>query len=72
MMFIVKYNVDIDELDLSIRTWNCLRRAQINTVQNIVDNYDKLNCVRNLSKRCYDEITEKIKPYVEIVYDFKE
>lgn len=68
MKFIVKNNVDIDELDLSVRTWNCLRRARINTVQNIVDNYEELNRVRNLSKRCYDEIVEKIKPYVEIIH----
>lgn len=60
-------NVDINELDFSIRTWNCLRRAQINTVQDIVDNYDNLNRVRNLGQRSYDEIVEKMKPYVEVV-----
>jgi len=60
-------NVDIDELNLSVRAWNCLRRAKIDTVQDIVDRYDNLNKVRNLGQRCYDEITEKIKPYVEFV-----
>ncbi len=67
MKFKVIKNVDINELDFSVRTWNCLRRAQINTVQNIVDNYDNLDRVRNLGKRCYDEIVKKIKPYVEVV-----
>ena len=60
-------NVDIDELDFSVRTWNCLRRAMINTVQDIANNYHNLNKVRNLGQRCYDEIMEKIKPYVEFV-----
>lgn len=67
MKFKVINNVDIDELKFSVRTWNCLRRAQINTVQDIVDNYDNLNRVRNLGQRCYDEIIEKIKQYVEVV-----
>ncbi len=57
-------NVDINELVLSVRTWNCLRRAQINTVQDIVDNYNNLTRIRNLGQRCYNEIVEKIKPYV--------
>ena len=65
MKFKVINNVDIDELGFCVRTWNCLRRAQINTVQNIVDSYDDLDRVRNLGQRCYDEITEKMKPYVE-------
>ena len=47
-------------------TWNCLRRAQINTVQDIIDNYDNLNRVRNLGQRSYNEIVEKMKPYVEV------
>ena len=66
MKFKVINNVDIDELKFSVRTWNCLRRAQINTVQDIVDNYDNLNRVRNLGQRCYNEIIEKIKQYVEV------
>ena len=65
MRFEVINNVDIDELDFGVRTWNCLRRAQINTIQDIVDNYDNLNRVRNLGQSCYNEIVEKIKPYVK-------
>lgn len=67
MKFKVINNVDINELDFGVRTWNCLRRAQINTVQDIVDNYDNLNRVRNLGQRSYNEIVEKTKPYVEVV-----
>lgn len=59
-------NVDLDDLNLSVRAWNCLRRAKIDTVQDIVDNYDNLNRVRNLGERGCNEVLEKIKPYVEI------
>ena len=65
MKFKVINNLDIDELGLSVRTWNCLARVQINTVQDIVDNYDNLKNIRNLGPRCYNEIIEKIKPYVK-------
>lgn len=67
MKFKVINDVDINELDFGVYTWNCLRRAQINTVQDIVDNYDNLNRVRNLGQRSYNEIIEKMKPYVEVV-----
>lgn len=67
MTIIVIKNVDIDDLDLSVRAWNCLRRAKIDNVQDIVDNYDNLTKVRNLGQRCYNEVLDKIKPYVEFV-----
>lgn len=57
-------DVDINELGLSVRTHNCLRRAGINTVQDIVDNYSRLHKARSLGKVSYKEITEKIQPYV--------
>jgi len=67
MKLLVINNVDIDELGLSVRAWNCLRRANINTVQDIVDNYDNLTRVRNLGQKAYDEVVEKIKPYTRTV-----
>lgn len=65
MKFSVIKNADINELDFSVRTCNLLRRSQINTVQDIVDNYDNLKRVRHLGWRNYNEIVEKIKPYVK-------
>ena len=64
MRITVIKNVDINELNLSVRAWNCLRRAKIDTVQDIVDNYDDLPKVRNLGQRWYEEVKERIKPYV--------
>ena len=71
MKILVINNVDIDELNLSVRAWNCLRRANINTVQDIVDNYDNLTRVRNLGQKAYDEVIEKIKPYTRTVSEDK-
>lgn len=50
----------ISDLELSARTYNCLSRAGLRTV------YDILNCgdlskVRNLGERCLEEITQKIR-----------
>ena len=64
-------NVDINELNLSVRACNCLRRAKIDTVQDIVDNYDDLPKVRNLGRKCYEEVKEKIIPYVEVIENEK-
>ena len=60
-------NVDLTDLDLSVRAWNCLRRAKIDNVQDIVDNIDNLPKVRNLGQKCHNEVLDKIKPYVEVV-----
>lgn len=48
----------IEELDLSIRSYNCLKRANINTVGDIAKrSFDNLMHVRNLGRRSADEIT---------------
>lgn len=53
--------VTIDELDLSIRAYNCLKRAAINTVGDICNmTPSQLKKVRNLGKKCYDEVLEKL------------
>lgn len=63
--FTVIKNADITELGFSVRTYNVLRRAEINTVQDIVDNYDNLKYIRYLGWKNYNEVVEKIKPYVK-------
>lgn len=55
--------ISIDDLELSVRSWNCLKRANINTVKDILDNIDDLPKVRNLGQKCYEEVLEKIKAY---------
>jgi len=55
-------NRSIDELEFSVRSYNCLRRAGINTVQDLtqVTEEDMLK-VRNLGKKSFEEIRDKLK-----------
>lgn len=57
-------DMDIVELGLSVRSYNCLRRASCNTVADVIQimESDKgLLSIRNLGKTSYKEITEKIE-----------
>lgn len=54
-------NTSIDELDLTVRSNNCLRRAGINTVGDICNKTEEeLMRVRNLGRKSLDEIIKKI------------
>lgn len=54
--------VSIDELELSVRAYNCLKRANINTIADLIDKtVDDLAKVRNLGKKSIDEIEEKLQ-----------
>ena len=51
----------IEELDLSVRSYNCLMRAGINSVEMLrTMSEDELRRVRNLSFKCISEIKEKL------------
>jgi DNA-directed RNA polymerase, alpha subunit, bacterial and chloroplast-type len=51
----------IEELDLSVRAFNCLKRAGINTVQDLVDKSpEEMMKVRNLGKKSLEEVMEKL------------
>lgn len=53
--------MSIDDLDLTVRSNNCLRRANINTVGDIVNKTeDELICVRNLGRKSLEEVKKKI------------
>lgn len=67
-----KFNEDavrdlpIDELELSVRAFNCLKRAEINTIGELTDKTeDELTRVRNLGKKSVDEIKEKLSNFRE-------
>ncbi|EKK20774.1 DNA-directed RNA polymerase alpha subunit [Fructilactobacillus florum 8D] len=53
--------MSIEELDLSVRSYNCLKRAGINTVQELTDKSmaDMMN-VRNLGRKSLEEIEQKL------------
>ncbi len=51
----------IDELDLSVRAFNCLKRAGINTVAELVQkNQEDMMKVRNLGKKSLEEVEQKL------------
>ncbi len=54
-------DMTIDELDLSVRSYNCLKRAGINSVQELaqLDEADLMR-VRNLGKKSMDEVRAKL------------
>ena len=53
--------ISIDELELSVRAYNCLKRAGINTISDLLDKtIDDLGNVLNLGKKSIDEIEEKL------------
>ena len=56
--------IPIEELELSVRAFNCLKRADINTLDQLVEkSVDELGRVRNLGKKSIDEIVEKLAAY---------
>jgi len=52
----------IEELDLSVRSFNCLKRAGINTVEDLINKTeDDMMKVRNLGRKSLEEVVEKIE-----------
>ncbi|OFI06864.1 DNA-directed RNA polymerase subunit alpha [Clostridium acetireducens DSM 10703] len=52
----------IEELDLSVRSYNCLKRAGINTVQELTERtVDDMMKVRNLGKKSLEEVEQKLE-----------
>ena len=51
----------IEELDLSVRSFNCLKRAQINTVEDLINKTEEdMMKVRNLGRKSLDEVVAKL------------
>ena len=51
----------IEEMDLSVRSYNCLKRAGITTVEELIQKTeDEMMHVRNLGKKSLKEVKEKI------------
>ncbi|HAP93957.1 MAG TPA: DNA-directed RNA polymerase subunit alpha, partial [Desulfotomaculum sp.] len=53
--------MSIEELDLSVRSYNCLKRAGINTVEELLNrNEDEMMKVRNLGRKSLEEVVKKL------------
>ena len=52
----------IEELDLSVRSYNCLKRAGINTVEDLTNKTeDEMMKVRNLGRKSLEEVLQKLQ-----------
>ena len=56
-----KENMSIEELELSVRSFNCLKRAGINNVQELTNKTpDDMMKVRNLGRKSLEEVLAKL------------
>lgn len=54
--------LSIDDLELSVRSYNCLKRAGINTVEELTNKTSEdMMKVRNLGRKSLEEVIEKLK-----------
>ena len=55
-------DMTIEELDLSVRSFNCLKRANINTVADLISKTeDEMMKVRNLGRKSLEEVIGKLE-----------
>ena len=54
-------DMNIDELELSVRSYNCLKRAGINTVEELCNKTSEdMMKVRNLGRKSLEEVLAKL------------
>jgi DNA-directed RNA polymerase subunit alpha len=54
-------DMPIEELELSVRSYNCLKRASINTVDDLIQRTEEdMIKVRNLGKKSLEEVDAKL------------
>ena len=57
-----KLETSIDDLDFSVRAYNCLKRAGVNTLGDLTDKSEvEMMKIRNLGKKSLKEVIEKVK-----------
>ena len=60
----------IEDLDFSVRAYNCLKRAGVHTLQDLVNKSENdMMKIRNLGKKSLKEVLDKIK---ELGLDLRE
>ena len=66
-------DMTIEELDLSVRSFNCLKRANINTVADLISKTeDEMMKVRNLGRKSLEEVINKLASLGFSLYDEEE
>ncbi len=57
-------NKSLEELDFSVRSYNCLKKSEVNTLRDLVEfSPREIIKIKNLGKKSLDEIKEKITKY---------
>ena len=57
-------SMKIEDMDFSVRSYNCLKRANIHTVEDLCrKTEDEMLKVRNLGKKSLDEVMQKLEAY---------
>ncbi len=65
--------VPIDELELSVRAYNCLKRAEIHALSQLLEKTeDELAHTRNLGKKSVEEIKNKLRLYKDLGLHLKD
>ena len=55
-------NMSIEDMDLSVRSYNCLKRAGINTVEDLIKKTEEdMLKVKNLGRKSLDEVIHKLE-----------
>ena len=61
-------NIAIEELQLSVRAYNCLKKAQINTVGDLLQySPEKLQELKNFGRKSADEVFSTLKNKLGII-----
>src|SRR4029079_13092564 len=56
-----RYNTPIEDLNLSVRAYNCLKRSGLMTVGSVLEkSEDELLSLRNFGRKSYDELRDKL------------
>jgi DNA-directed RNA polymerase subunit alpha len=56
-----RYNTPIEDLSLSVRAYNCLKRSGLMTVGQVLEkNEDELLSLRNFGRKSYDELRDRL------------
>jgi DNA-directed RNA polymerase subunit alpha len=57
-------SISIEELELSVRAYNCLKRANINSLGELLKlTYDDLMNIKNFGKKSADEVIERLRQF---------
>lgn len=57
-------DIPIEDVDFSVRTFNCLKKEDINTLGELIQRTeDELLAIRNFGKRSLEEVIEKLEQY---------